>query len=206
MVDPNHSLWLSTSHLTALWLHMILTTTSIKTEKSSSSQERVISLCPNLIFRTTPFYFVTYCPFSVESPLCPNTAHHKYSKHLRPSEYYVPIHFDLRMYTATLHTSATAMALFCTRLVVRLVCQRDREVNFPSQPIAMVHTKRPQRVDLTAIFIFADHLRPKLMTVSLTHQRSYCAKACLYKKMTPQLLPPFSGFCKATCASCKTCT
>ena len=42
---------------------MILTKTSIKTEKSSSSQEWLISLSPNLIFRRTPFYFVTYCPF-----------------------------------------------------------------------------------------------------------------------------------------------
>ena len=28
----------------------------------------------------------------------------------------------------------------------------------------------------------------KLMTVPLTHRRSNCAKASLYKKMTPQLL------------------
>ena len=58
VVYPNHSLWLSTSHLTTLRLHMILTKTATKTDKSSSSQER-----PNLIFRRTPFYFVTYCPF-----------------------------------------------------------------------------------------------------------------------------------------------
>ena len=32
-------------------LHMILTTTSTRTDKSSSSQERLISLSPNLIFR-----------------------------------------------------------------------------------------------------------------------------------------------------------
>ena len=30
MVDPNHSFWLSTSHLTTLRLHMILTKTSTK--------------------------------------------------------------------------------------------------------------------------------------------------------------------------------
>ena len=63
MVDPNHSLWLSTSHLPALRLHMKLTKTSTKTDKSSSCQERLISISPNLIFRTTPFYFVTYCLF-----------------------------------------------------------------------------------------------------------------------------------------------
>ena len=40
---------------------MILTKTSTNTNKSSSSQERLISLSPNLIFRTTPSYFVTYC-------------------------------------------------------------------------------------------------------------------------------------------------
>ena len=45
---------------------MILTKTSTKTDKSSSCQERLISLSPNLIFRTTPFYFVTYRP----DPLC----------------------------------------------------------------------------------------------------------------------------------------
>ena len=43
VVDPNHSLWLSTSHLTTLRLHMILTKTSTNTDKSSSSQERPIS-------------------------------------------------------------------------------------------------------------------------------------------------------------------
>ena len=63
VVDSNHSLWLSTSHLTTLRLHMILTKTSTRTDKSSSSQERLISLSPNLIFRRTPFYFVTYGPF-----------------------------------------------------------------------------------------------------------------------------------------------
>ena len=42
---------------------MILTKTSTRTDKSSSSQERLISLSPNLIFRRTPFYFVTYGPF-----------------------------------------------------------------------------------------------------------------------------------------------
>ena len=63
MVDPNHSLWLSASHLPALRLHMILTKTSTKTDKSSFSQKRLISLSPHLIFRTTPFYFVTYSPF-----------------------------------------------------------------------------------------------------------------------------------------------
>ena len=42
---------------------MILTKTSTRTDKSSSSQERLISLSPNLIFRMTPFYFVTYGPF-----------------------------------------------------------------------------------------------------------------------------------------------
>ena len=63
VVDPNHSLWLSTSHLTTLRLHMILTKTSTNTDKSSSSQERLISISPNLIFRRTPFYFVMYCPF-----------------------------------------------------------------------------------------------------------------------------------------------
>ena len=42
---------------------MILTKTSTNTDKSSSSQERLISLSPNLIFRTTPFYFVTFCSF-----------------------------------------------------------------------------------------------------------------------------------------------
>ena len=46
-----------------LRLHMILIKTSTKTDKSSSSQERLISLSPNLIFGTTPFYFVTYCLF-----------------------------------------------------------------------------------------------------------------------------------------------
>ena len=51
MVDPNHSLWIVTSQLTALRLHMILTKTSEKTDKSSSCQE--ISLSPDLIFRTT---------------------------------------------------------------------------------------------------------------------------------------------------------
>ena len=63
VVDSNHSLWLSTSHLTTLKLHMILTKTSTRTDMSSSSQERLISLSPNLIFRRTPFYFVTYGPF-----------------------------------------------------------------------------------------------------------------------------------------------
>ena len=63
MVDPNHSLWLSASHLPALRLPMILTKTSTKTDKSSFSQKRLISLSPHLIFRTTPFYFVTYSPF-----------------------------------------------------------------------------------------------------------------------------------------------
>ena len=42
---------------------MILTKTSTRTDKSSSSQERPISLSPNLTFRRTPFYFVTYGPF-----------------------------------------------------------------------------------------------------------------------------------------------
>ena len=43
---------------------MILTNkTSTRTDKSWSSQERQISLSPNLIFRRTPFYFVTYGPF-----------------------------------------------------------------------------------------------------------------------------------------------
>ena len=42
---------------------MILTKTSTKTDKSSFSQKRLISLSPHLIFRTTPFYFVTYSPF-----------------------------------------------------------------------------------------------------------------------------------------------
>ena len=42
---------------------MILTKTSTRTDKSSSSQERLISLSPNLIFRRTSFYFVTYGPF-----------------------------------------------------------------------------------------------------------------------------------------------
>ena len=42
---------------------MILTKTSTRTDKSSSSQQRLISLPPNLIFRRTPFYFVTYGPF-----------------------------------------------------------------------------------------------------------------------------------------------
>ena len=42
---------------------MILTKTSTRTDKSSSSQERLISLSTNLIFRKTPFYFVTYGPF-----------------------------------------------------------------------------------------------------------------------------------------------
>ena len=42
---------------------MILTKTSTRTDKSTSSQERLISLSPNLIFRRTPFYFVTYGPF-----------------------------------------------------------------------------------------------------------------------------------------------
>ena len=65
VVDPNHSLWLSTSHLTMLKLHMILIKTSTMTDKSSSSQERLISLSPNLIFRTTPFNFLTFCPFCV---------------------------------------------------------------------------------------------------------------------------------------------
>ena len=32
-------------------------------DKSLSSQESLISLSPYLIFRTAPFYFVTYCPF-----------------------------------------------------------------------------------------------------------------------------------------------
>ena len=63
VVDSNHSLWLSTSHLTTLRLHMILTKTSTRTDKSSSSQERLISLSQNLIFRRTPFYFVTFGPF-----------------------------------------------------------------------------------------------------------------------------------------------
>ena len=63
MVDPNHSLWLPASHLPALRLPMILTKTSTKTEKSSFSQKRLISLSPHLIFRTTPFNFVTYSPF-----------------------------------------------------------------------------------------------------------------------------------------------
>ena len=63
MVDPNHSLWLSATHLPALRLPMILTKTSTKTDKSSFSQKRLISLSPHLIFRTTPFYFVTYSPF-----------------------------------------------------------------------------------------------------------------------------------------------
>ena len=63
MVDPNHSLWLSASHLPALRLPMILTKISTKTDKSSFSQKRLISLSPHLIFRTTPFYFVTYSPF-----------------------------------------------------------------------------------------------------------------------------------------------
>ena len=63
MVDSNHSLWLSTSHFTTLRLHIILTKTSTRTDKSSSSQERLISLSPNLIFRRTPFYFVTSGPF-----------------------------------------------------------------------------------------------------------------------------------------------
>ena len=58
VVDPNHSLCLSTSHLTTLRLHMILTKTSTNTDKSSSSQDRLISLSPNFIFRRTPFYFV----------------------------------------------------------------------------------------------------------------------------------------------------
>ena len=42
---------------------MILTKTSTKTDKSSFSQKRLISLSPLLIFRTAPFYFVTYSPF-----------------------------------------------------------------------------------------------------------------------------------------------
>ena len=43
---------------------MILNTkTTTNTDKSSSSQERLISLSPNLIFRTTPFHFVTYCSY-----------------------------------------------------------------------------------------------------------------------------------------------
>ena len=63
VVDSNHSLWLLTSHLTTLRLHIILTKTSTNTDKCSSCQERLISLSPNLIFRTTPFYFVTYFPF-----------------------------------------------------------------------------------------------------------------------------------------------
>ena len=63
MVDPNHSLWLSASHFPALRLPMILTKTSTKTDKSSFSQKRLISLSPHLIYRTTPFYFVTYSPF-----------------------------------------------------------------------------------------------------------------------------------------------
>ena len=63
MVDSNHSLWLSASHLPALRLPMILTKTSTKTDKSSFSQKRLISLSPHLIFRTTPFYLVTYSPF-----------------------------------------------------------------------------------------------------------------------------------------------
>ena len=62
LVDSNHSLWLLTSHLTTLRLRMVLTKTSTNTDKSSSSQERPISLSPNLS-RTTPFYFVTYCSF-----------------------------------------------------------------------------------------------------------------------------------------------
>ena len=36
---------------------MILTKTSTRTDKSSSSQERLISLSPNLIFRRTPILF-----------------------------------------------------------------------------------------------------------------------------------------------------
>ena len=59
VVDPNHSLWVSTSHLTTLMLHIILTKTSTMIDKSSSSQERLISLSPNLIFGTVPVYFVT---------------------------------------------------------------------------------------------------------------------------------------------------
>ena len=60
-----------TSHLTTLRLH-ILTKTSANTDKSSSSQERLISLSPNLIFRTTPFYFVTYCSFCNQHRLIQN--------------------------------------------------------------------------------------------------------------------------------------
>ena len=48
VVDPNHSLLLSTSHLTTLRLHMILTKTSTKTDKFS--QERLISLSPKKFF------------------------------------------------------------------------------------------------------------------------------------------------------------
>ena len=69
--------------------------------------------------------------------------------------------------------------------------QRDRKLKYSSQPIAKNQaTMTPKAWISTGDSSLCGHLLKtlKLMTVPLTHRRSNCAKASLYKKMTPQLL------------------
>ena len=69
--------------------------------------------------------------------------------------------------------------------------RRDRELKYSSQPIAKNQaTMTPKAWISTGDSSLCGHLLKtlKLMTVPLTHRRSNCAKASLYKKMTPQLL------------------
>ena len=67
----------------------------------------------------------------------------------------------------------------------------DRELKYSSQPIAKNQaTMTPKAWISTDDSSLCGHLLKtlKLVTVPLTHRRSNCAKASLYKKMTPQLL------------------
>ena len=68
--------------------------------------------------------------------------------------------------------------------------RRDRELKYSSQPIVKDQATRTPKawISDSDSSLCGPSKTLKLMTVPLTHQCSNCAKATLYKKMTPQLL------------------
>ena len=140
---------------------------------------------------------------SVECTLCPNTADRKNLKYYALADITL-LRFDVRAFAHTYTCCAlrvprrsrvNAIAIVMSSYsVVRHVyhgasSRRDRELKYSSQPIAKNQAMMtPKAWISTGDFSLRTSKTLKLMTVPLTYRRSNCAKASLYKKMTPQLL------------------
>ena len=120
---------------------------------------------------------------SVECTVCPNTADYKKYKTLMALRI---LHHYILTYIRLCYVRALPQLYCSVVVVIRHVCQRNQEVNYPSQPIAMDQaTRTPKRGSDGDSSLCGPSNRLKLMTVPLTHQRTNCAKASLYKKITP---------------------